>query len=365
MQRSIIVDKIRKTTITRCIAGLDGGIGKKYGMYQLYPGSQVIIDGQIRDRAIWVMDLYSSGPAALKYLKDGARIWKNSLVAIASKQYVSGKIPSCVSLSVNYRFLSPFSDDYSLWWIIIADEYIERTGDLDFRNYFIGVVKKALVYHLARVNKHGIYTSSYINYDWNWTILRPKIAAYTNAIFYRVLQIVSKYSLVHSPTDFNAFKIKYSKLFWNPKLDAFVDTGSQTINLHTNAAAILFHLADENQQTKILGTLEKFNTPYGPRSYIGKSPFSPFGWHDNIICPLPAYLYAKALLSCNRNAEAKEVVTATILAGFTIAQKYGGDCVPEFWKDNGDLGYAPATNSLRFFTVSLCHSWGAFGDVTV
>ena len=123
-----------------------------YGI-ELIDGMKIIVDGEYRDGALWAGDYYADGPAAYRYLDGGARIWRNSLLAIASRQYASGKLPSCVSTKLKYRTLSPFIESYNFWWILTADEYIKKTNDQDFREVFIKVLEDVVKYFGPKVDK--------------------------------------------------------------------------------------------------------------------------------------------------------------------------------------------------------------------
>jgi len=310
----IMFEGIRKRTLERCVL-------------RMKTGEEVIVDGEIRDRAVWAADVYAAGPAAAKFFgKKGLGWWRNSLLALAKRQYPDGKLPACVDLNGKYRILSRWFDSYGLYWILSAREYLKKTRDPGFEEVFLGVAEKAGRYY----STDGLYRAGMIDLHWNWTILRPRINVENNALFYAV-------------TKKEGFRELFWRKFFNQKSGLLKEPGSKAVFLDGNCLAVMYDLVPKGKMKKFILALRRFETPLGPRSYIGNAK-SVVGWHKDLICPFTAYLYVRALMKEGDEVGAKRVFEVTMRAG-------EWETMPEFWKTDGRIW--PGT--------SLCHSWGTFG----
>jgi hypothetical protein len=342
------VDNFRINTIKKCIFQLSNN-----------PKISVIVDCPDRDRAIWTADLFVSGPAAAKFVKNGMRFWKNSLGAISSKQYASGKLPACLDLNLQYRLLSPFSDDYTMWWIITGYDYLKRSGDKDFEHSFIKTLKNACEYLERHLVAGPVYKSSFLNYDWNWTIIRPRVSVLTNVLFFKVLKIAQEYGML-CHVNFDQFKTSLISKFWNEKQKILMDEENVT-HLDANSLAIFFEITDKTKSLDILKTLKKMETDRGVLSYMG-SPKSLTKWHRNLICPFAVFLYVLALKKCRFHFKASLVAKRTLSTGTKISKNHNLLTLPEFWKNDLSKISNPAKRPGEM-ALSYCHGWSTFGDI--
>lgn len=358
------IEVARRLTIKNCVVFLNLKSPEKIGNFSLSSQSRVIIDGARRDRAIWAGDLFASGPAALKYLKAGDEIWRNSLLAIGVKQYKDGRLPACLSTRLHYRHNSRFFESYGMWWILSAHEYLERTGDADFKAVFVPILEKTMSYFNTRVGKDFIFKASWPNFYWNCLILRPPDSALINALFYQVLKVADSFGL-ENPVRPEQFKERFNERFWNNEKSAFMDElSSEAIFLDVNALSILFGLVKEEYIERLFKNLEKFEGDYGPNSYLGRPrTIAGISWHQNLVSPFVAYLYVKALEKAGYPKRAAKIFKQTLEAGLEAVQKYGSSpsTIPEFWKNDGRVATKPATGRKQF-RVDYCHGWGTFGD---
>lgn len=354
------IEKARKNTLEHNVYQLQLQSPVKVGNFVLTNETQVIVDGQWRDKAIWSGDVYVYGPSAVKYLAKGKAYWRDALLTIAARQFKNGKLPACVNLDLGYRVLSHYMDDYGLLWILSANEYLELTGDSAFETVFLRVLKSAVKYYESRVVE-GLYVAPFFDLHWNWTILRPSRTALTNCLFFQVVKVAEKWG-VHVPLGKDYLKRKFNDVFWNSNKQAFVDPGTNVTFLDVNALSLVFDLAEDKYRKPIFQTLDFFDGPHGPVSYLGK-PLAISNWHKDLVVPYAVYFWLKALILEGRAKKALEIMRRTLRVGVRIANNFGHNTLPEFWKKDGSLGAKPAASRHRFLRVSLCHSWSTFGDL--
>lgn len=327
---------------------------------ELTDGMPVLVDGQYRDEALWAGDYYADGPAAIKYLDKGAQIWRNSLLAIASKQYASGKLPSCVSKELKYRHLSPYIESYSLWWILASNEYLKRVNDPAFKEVMKIVTLRIINYFKRLAQSDLLLKMNWPHTDWNWTIIRQRKSGLANILWYEVLNIANELELPVF-VDLEKFKANFDSTFWNDKEEAYMD--GKVNQLDTNYLAIITGLASKTRAEKVLNAISKLETKYGRASFYG--PATSFSsWHWNQVSPFLEYLHLKALLKIDKTIEARELYQKTLSEGLEISRKYGTDTVPEFWKNDGTLGSDPCLPHIKnqIVCVSVCTGWSTFGD---
>ena len=357
------IEKARKATIERCVVNLNQE-KVKVGDFILNKNSKVIVDWEIRDRVVWSGDLFTSGPAAAKYLKDGLLYWRNSLLLTTSKIYKSGKLPACVSLKGKYRFLSYFFDTYGMWWIISADGYLKRTKDKKFRKFFRQILSSVIGFYLKNVGKKLIYKTGRINFYSNWTVFRPRENVLTNVLLFKCLQIYEDHGF-RSPFSLSDYKKAINQRFWNRKESLYFDNEQRGLAfLDGNSLCLMFSLATKKRKVKLIDSLKKFDTPFGPKAYIG-NPRSITSYHKNIVSPFIAYVYALALTRVGHQKKARIIVQKTILSGLNLSKKFGQVTIPEFWKINGELGARAVTSNRFKYGRSLCHAWSTFGDYII
>lgn len=356
------IEGICRATLERCVFPLKLKEEVKIGNFVLKDGMKVLVDGEYRDEALWAGDYYSSGPASYKYLGDEGEIWRNSLLAIATKQYPSGRLPSVVSTQLKYRFTFPsiYIDSYNFWWVLTANEYIKKTGDKDFTEVFKTALGGVIKYFSPKVDTDSLIVMNWPNIDWNWMVFRPRKSVLSNALWYKVLTLAEEYGVYHLVAR-TKMKQSFNNHFWKDNLEAYADNG--TIFLDANSLAILFELADEKRSKILHTTLEKTIGEFGPVSYLG-NPFAITGRYKDLVCPFAAYVYVKALEFSGRERKAGEVFEKTMNGALGIHHKYNSGSLPEFWKSNGELGESPAIPFIKnkTFAVSLCHAWATFGD---
>ena len=352
------IEFARKETIQQCIARLNIQESVQIGGFELSSKSKVIIDTPFRDNSIWTGDLFAAGPSAAKYVEGGMEAWRNSLLVIAYKQYPNGKLPSCATITMNYRGLSPFFDTYAMFWVVSAYDYLKKSSDKQFEKLFVQVLKKSLNYFNTRLTGDGLYKTPPIDMYWNWTILRAKKSTHANALFFRVTQIAEEFGL-DVPISSAEIAANFNSYFWTGRL--YKDRG-RTTYLDGNSFALLFGMVPEERKKILFRSLRSFETPKGVLSSRG-NPFTFTSWHKNIICPFLSYIHTLALQKEGKNKRAGRLMRKTLEGGLIIARMYGKETIPEFWKKNGKLGARPILGKRRFIGLSLNADWSAFGDL--
>ena len=358
----LIIEKARKQTLIQCLKPLDLDFFEDKKGFISSSVPQVIASGQGKNKTLWAADIFVSGPAAFHYLKEGASLWRNSLLAIGKRQYSNGKIPACISLNMEYQPASPYFDTYGMWWILSANDYLEKTNDTEFESIFLPILRKAFDYYLAKTEKDLLITSSFPNFYWNWSILRPRKSALINALFYEVLKVAGKFGLEGDIRE-EDFKECFNEYFWHRREGAFAENlFPKTLFLDSNSLSIIFDLAREEFLEEIIEKLDSLEGNFGPLSHKGDF-FGINDRHKEIVSPFSAYLYVLALKKVGLEEKAEFVFKKTISSGLGIAREYGKKTIPEFWGNNGRIGPGVSLDREGTLPVNLCHGWGSFGDL--
>ena len=209
---------------------------------------------------VWARDTLFS---CLGFISDGQNeIVRNLLIYLWNTRYISdsGDSISVIANSTSVRFGEDECIDSTPLWIIIANEYLQATDDVEFRKF---IEEERCYEKLSRwldtrmenglVNQQD---SDHYYSDWCDSArkgLRPKHVMYSNILFWKAYTV----------SDFqkaSILKENIEKEFWNGKYYRdFV--GSEYLAADGNLLAIVWDFADREQSESILKNMNDMIFP--------------------------------------------------------------------------------------------------------
>ena len=224
------------------------------------------IDGVKRDKWIWSGDAYQS-LFVNKYLLADAEIDQRTLVALRGNDPVTCHINTIV--------------DYSLLWILGIMEHYQAYADQEFLTLIYPKMKSLMEFCADRRDEHGFLIGKekdWIYIDWADMDKNGPLCA-EQMLFAACWRSMAQIShLLGNEADEQRYQQEYKKLkdliqefYWDAEKGAYIDSftsGKRNVTRHANIFAILFNLADEQQQEEILekvlenDAVPQITTPY-------------------------------------------------------------------------------------------------------
>lgn len=222
------------------------------------------IDGAKRDKWIWSGDAYQS-LFVNKYLLADAEIEQRTLVALRGNDPVTSHINTIV--------------DYSLLWILGVAEHYKTYGDKEFLKQIYPKLCSMMEFCHSRREEHGFLIG--LEKDWvyiDWAEMDkdgPLCAEQMLLAACQKAMAEIEESLGHSGAfymqEYTKLKNAIDAFFWREEKGAYIDSftsGRENVTRHGNIFAVLFDLADEVKQEKILehvidnDAIPQITTPY-------------------------------------------------------------------------------------------------------
>lgn len=159
-----------------------------------YNAVPLLLDGAKRDRAVWSGDLAVQGPT-LYYSTATADYMRGSLELLGSwagsNGYVSGMMPPTTPINTQPIATpkSPYSANYSMYFVRGLAEYYEYTADDTFVAKEWPLVAKQLEWNQSQVGPNGLLvTTNDTGADWDYYDGNKtgEVTTY-NALYYKVL----------------------------------------------------------------------------------------------------------------------------------------------------------------------------------
>ncbi len=293
---------------------------------------EVLTEAIKRDRWLWGGDAYQAFKMN-NYLFYDKEIIKRSTIALRGKEPI-------------YEHINTITD-YSLYWVIGLYEYYITYGDIEFIKNIYDKAVSLMEFCKKREDEKGFIVKK--NNDWifvDWSDIDKDGAVCAEQMLYIAANqtMVELSKLVGaSPAVYEEKRNKLTELtnkfFWKEEKGAYIDcyeSGKNHISRHANIFAILYGIASEAQQTKIVENvldndeITKIKTPYFE------------GYELDVMGKIGRFDYIESMIKT-------------------------------YWKGMLDLGattvweeYNPSLSGTQHYEMygkkygkSLCHAWGA------
>ena len=222
------------------------------------------LDGVKRDKWIWSGDAYQSF-FVNQYLLADPDIDQRTLLALRGNDPMTRHINTIM--------------DYSLFWILGVLYHYEAYGDLEFVRQVYPKMCSLMEFCEGQLDENGFLVgreNDWIYIDWADMDKTGALCA-EQMLFAACWQTMAKVSAALGEEN-PEYMEKYEKLigqirkfYWDQEKGAFIDSfesGKRNVTRHANIFAILFHIATQEEQEKILANVIKndaipaITTPY-------------------------------------------------------------------------------------------------------
>jgi hypothetical protein len=324
-----------------------------------------VVDGSRRDRIAYTGDLDIAGGAALASTH-GLKYILGSLELLGSFQATPGffiptaKIqqkPLASPLDVNITGLLGYSFNFLTG---VASTYM-HTGDLAFAEQWAPRVQLMLDWAHSQTIDNGLFNLSQISFGGDWNYYDPPQAGVVtkfNVLYAYALQ-ECRHLLGDAGMNTTVYQQRLEDLrtaidnnLWNDSLGAYYLSDSITDGFaqDSNAIAILagVNLDPTHSTERILSTLEKLMTPYGPLAF---SPEVIAEGFQSYISPYASSYHLRAALASNARESALKLLSSL---WEPMANTANANYTGTFWETLNQDG-RPALG----LSTSLCHGWAA------
>ena len=222
------------------------------------------LDGVKRDKWIWSGDAYQSF-FVNQYLLADPDIDQRTLLALRGNDPMTRHINTIM--------------DYSLFWILGVLYHYEAYGDLEFVRQVYPKMCSLMEFCEEQLDENGFLVgreNDWIYIDWADMDKTGALCA-EQMLFAACWQTMAQVSAALGEEN-PEYMEKYEKLigqirkfYWDQEKGAFIDSfesGKRNVTRHANIFAILFHIATQEEQEKILTNVIKndeipaITTPY-------------------------------------------------------------------------------------------------------
>ena len=222
------------------------------------------LDGVKRDKWIWSGDAYQSF-FVNQYLLADPDIDQRTLLALRGNDPMTRHINTIM--------------DYSLFWILGVLYHYEAYGDLEFVRQVYPKMCSLMEFCEEQLDENGFLVgreNDWIYIDWADMDKTGALCA-EQMLFAACWQTMAQVSAALGEEN-PEYMEKYEKLigqirklYWDQEKGAFIDSfesGKRNVTRHANIFAILFHIATQEEQEKILANVIKndaipaITTPY-------------------------------------------------------------------------------------------------------
>ena len=222
------------------------------------------LDGVKRDKWIWSGDAYQSF-FVNQYLLADPDIDQRTLLALRGNDPMTRHINTIM--------------DYSLFWILGVLYHYEAYGDLEFVRQVYPKMCSLMEFCEGQLDENGFLVgreNDWIYIDWADMDKTGALCA-EQMLFAACWQTMAQVSAALGEEN-PEYMEKYEKLigqirkfYWDQEKGAFIDSfesGKRNVTRHANIFAILFHIATQEEQEKILANVIKndeipaITTPY-------------------------------------------------------------------------------------------------------
>ena len=298
-------------------------------------------DGIKRDRWVW------SGDAIQSYLMNYYLHFDTDCVK-RTIRYLRGKDP--VTAHVNTIM------DYSFYWFKSVADYYDYTGDRDFVREMWPKMVTLMDYCLRRTNAQGMaeaQADDWVFVDWvDFPMSKRGTLCFEQILLWKALQVMAAcaellgYDFHDTSHDYRELATRLLRnikgTFWSDEQKAFLhaidDNGqlSGQVTRFPNMFAILYHLADTEQQRQILD-----NVLLTPAVNAITTPYMRF--------------YELAAL-CQMGQQAKVLSELKVYWGGMLREG-----ATTFWEKYNPHEHGTEHLAMygRPYGKSLCHAWGA------
>ena len=233
----------------------------------------LLLDGAKRDRAVWSGDLAVQGPT-LYYSTGTSDYMRGSLELLGSwagtNGYVSGMMPPTTPVNTVPQATpkSPYSANYSMYFVRALGEYYEFTADDEFVAQEWPIVERQLEWNNSLVGANGLVVTNTANgADWDYYdgAKTGEVTTY-NALYYKVLLDGAKLAVVAGHPELakkytdraDAVKTAMNERLFNESTGLYnlSDTVKNVTAQDANVFAVLFGIAPDDKVDGILAAIK-------------------------------------------------------------------------------------------------------------
>ena len=209
------------------------------------------IDGVKRDKWIWSGDAYQSF-FVNRYLMADADINQRTILALRGNDPMTRHINTIV--------------DYSLLWLLGVDYHNEGYGDREFLELVYPKMVSLMEFCGGRRDENGFLIGK--EKDWvyiDWADMDKDGPLCAEQMLYAACFAAMAKISEQLGKDGSSYRCEYEKLtaaiekfFWDEEKGAYIDSftsGRRNVTRHANIFAVLFSIADEAKQEKILANV--------------------------------------------------------------------------------------------------------------
>ncbi|NIA12276.1 MAG: hypothetical protein GWP10_21795, partial [Nitrospiraceae bacterium] len=293
---------------------------------------------------------------------------RDNLATLIRHQDITGKIFHELTTSGVAHFDAA---DSTPLMIVVLEEYVKRSGDLDFLASVWPNVKKAMNFlYTTDRDGDGFIENSGVGHGWvEGGELSPfHLSFYLASVWVKTLAsaarlaremgetpLAAKYSSDHAQ-----LKHRLNTDFWNQDNDFFYfarrkDGSYMAEKTVTPAVAMDFNLIDADKATKVLRTLAgyEFSTDWGVR-FIGRSSpkFRANGYHQGSVWPLFTGWVARAEYNYHRPVQGFSHLLANLLGYKGWNEGYIEEALSgEFYRPNGVCSHQGWSESMTIYPL--------------
>ena len=243
--------------------------------------NEFIMDTPWREQAQWLGDVSAVTLGGIYACFGDTKLPAKFLRQSAANQLPTGLLPNITNV-VSHNWQAVLAD-YSLWWVMALWNHYLYTGEEHWIHHFYPHVLKVIYAFLNYIDEYGMVRDIPYGIFIDWAdVDRRGECAVLNALLYAALKVVKKMaelkqdaytaSLVQEAQD--GIKANFISRFYDPERKCFADANingnlSVKISEHTNCAAILWDLCNEDMAKKIIENFYEKRTV----SYTEAQPF--------------------------------------------------------------------------------------------
>ena len=226
--------------------------------------NEYITDTPWREQGQWLGDVSAVTLASIYACFGDTRLARKFLVQSGATQYPTGFLGSMTNTYTSrWQWVLP---DYSLWWLMAVRDYYRYTGETDIVHELYGVAVRLTETLLSYRSESGLIEDMpyWVFIDWA-DVPRTGLSAALNAIAAGALGAIEELASVRGDSYMadrarearEAIAAAFGTTFWDAEEQLFVDavdsnSGETRFSEHSNAAAILFGIASDEQTTAIV-----------------------------------------------------------------------------------------------------------------
>lgn len=239
------------------------------GAYTVQMCSQdAFMDCPTREQRQWLGDVFVESLVNFVAEKD-TRLIRKYLRQVAETQTPEGMVMMVTTSDLN-TLKAVYIPDFALLWILIAENYLKFTGDLETIKGLFQAMIGLLEWFSPYMDEYDLLCDlpGWTFIDWSMELGRKGVVLVENALYIGALNSVSSFAVqlgyLNIAEEYTTLSDKMKKAinenFWDEKRGAYVDNIEKgrrggIVSQHANAAVVYFNIAPEERWSRIFNTV--------------------------------------------------------------------------------------------------------------